>query len=97
MKATWTEETVRALGVRTDVPTAGSIFGLSPAQSYKRVKAGTFPVPVIRSGSRLMVPVAPIRRLLEIDAAGPAVTGPADHTTTALTKGRRHGQDTPAA
>ncbi len=87
MKITWTEEAIRRLGVRTDVPTAGSIFGLSRAQSYKRVKAGTFPVPVIRSGIRLMVPVAPIRRLLEIDAAEPAATDPADNTATDPSEG----------
>lgn len=65
---TWTDDAVRALGVRTDVTTAGSIFGLSRTQAYEAVSAGRFPVPVIRVGRRVVVPVAPIRRLLELDA-----------------------------
>lgn len=69
MKAKWTEEAVRGLGVRTDVETAGSIFGLSRTQSYEAVKCGRFPVPVVHVGRRLVVPTAPIRRLLEMDAA----------------------------
>ena len=74
MNITWSEEAVRALGVRTNVETAGSVFGLSRTQAYQAVRAGRFPVPVLRIGRRIVVPTAPIRRLLEIDidAAGPA-------------------------
>jgi hypothetical protein len=67
MKTTWTADQVRALGVRTDVETAGSIFGLSRTQAYIAVNKGTFPVPVIRMGRRYLVPTAPILRLLGID------------------------------
>ena len=63
---TWSEEAIHGLGVRTDVPTAGSILGLSRTQAYEAVKAGRFPVPVIPVGRRLIVPVAPIRQLLGI-------------------------------
>jgi hypothetical protein len=69
MTITWTEEAIRGLGVRTDVETAGSILGLSRTQAYEAVKADRFPVPVIRVGRRLIVPTAPIRRLLGIEAA----------------------------
>lgn len=68
----WTPEAVRALGVRTDVPTAGAILGgLSRTQAYEAVKAGKFPVPVIAVGHRLVVPVQPILDLLRLDAPTP--------------------------
>lgn len=61
----WTPEAVRALGVRTDVPTAGEIIaGLGRDESYRAVKRGAFPVPVLRVGHRLVVPVQPILDLL---------------------------------
>lgn len=78
----WTEPEIRALGVRTDVETAGSILGLSRTQSYLAVRSDRFPVPVLRVGRRLVVPVGPIRRLLQIDEAGPAPTSPAPQTNT---------------
>lgn len=65
----WTAEKIRALGVRTDVPTAGDILGgLSKTQAYELAKAGKFPVPTIPVGRRIFVPVAPILRLLGLDA-----------------------------
>jgi hypothetical protein len=81
----WTHAEVEALGVRTDVPTAGEIIaGLCRDESYRAVKRGTFPVPVIEVGRRLVVPVAPILALLgigpDMETAGPAPPDPADHT-----------------
>jgi hypothetical protein len=67
MTATWTPEAVRGLGTRTDVTTAGSIFGLSRTQAYEALKRGDFPVRVIRIGRRVIVPVAPILGLLGLD------------------------------
>lgn len=65
----WTAKAVKALGVRTDVPTAGAILGgLCRDESYRAVKRGTFPVPVIKVGRRLVVPVQPILELLGLDA-----------------------------
>lgn len=69
---TWTREQVLELGVRTDVETAGSIFGLSRTQAYEAVNAERFPVPTFRIGRRMVVPVAPILALLGIEA-DPAV------------------------
>lgn len=66
-RGTWTADDVRALGVRTDVPTAGSIFGLSRTQAYAALARGAFPVGVIRVGRRYLVPVAPILHLLGLD------------------------------
>lgn len=75
---TWSEAEIRALGVKTDVETAGSIFGLSRTQSYEAVKGGRFPVEPVRVGRRMIVPTAPIRRLLGIDPQLPtAETEPA--------------------
>jgi len=69
---TWTEEAVRALGVRTTVPVAGEIIaGWHRDDSYDAAKRGEFPVPVIRVGRRMVVPVAPILRLLGIDTDAP--------------------------
>lgn len=64
---TWTAAEVLALGVRTDVETAGSIFGLSRTQAYEAVNGERFPVPVFRIGRRVVVPVAPIVKLLGLD------------------------------
>lgn len=60
----WLPDEVLALGVRTDVGTAGSILGLSRTQAYEAVNAGRFPVETFRIGRRIVVPTAPIIRLL---------------------------------
>jgi hypothetical protein len=66
----WTPAEVQALGVRTTVPIAGEIIaGLCKDESYRAVQRGTFPVPVVRCGRRMVVPVAPILELLGIDPA----------------------------
>jgi hypothetical protein len=63
----WTPAEVIALGVRTDVPTAGEILaGLCRDEAYRSVKRGDFPVPVLKVGRHLVVPVAPILELLGI-------------------------------
>lgn len=72
MKRAWTPEAVRELGVRTTVPIAGEILaGLSETQAYELAKRGDFPVPVMKVGRRLVVPVAPILRFLDLDSPGP--------------------------
>lgn len=63
-RITWTAEAVRALGVRTDLRTAGEIFGYSKTQVYEAAKTGALPFPVIRCGVRYVVPVQPILDLL---------------------------------
>ena len=87
MRITWTEEAVRALGVRTDVATAGEILaGLCRTESYAMAKRGEFPVPIVRVGRRMVVPVAPILQLLAIgppdmETAHPAPPGQAASST----------------
>lgn len=77
MNTTWTEEAIRGLGVKTDVATAASIFGISQTRAYERIKNGTFPVPVITIAGRMAVPVAPILRLLHIGTEAPGESPPA--------------------
>lgn len=78
----WTPDEVRALGVRTTVPIAGEIIaGLCKDESYRAVQRGTFPVPVVKCGRRMVVPVADILRVLGItrdaETTGPATSDPA--------------------
>jgi hypothetical protein len=84
MTRVWTPERVIALGVRTDVETAGEIFGLSRTQAYEAVNHDRFPVPTFRIGRRVVVPVAPIVKLLGLDteAAGPPSPAAASEQTT---------------
>jgi hypothetical protein len=71
-RTTWSPAAVRALGVRTTVPIAGEILGgWGPSESYKAVKRGVFPVPVLQVGRKLIVPVAHILRVLGLDERGP--------------------------
>jgi excisionase family DNA binding protein len=44
---------------------AAKILGISRSKAYRLVAAGTFPVPVIRVGGSVVVPVKPLQRLLE--------------------------------
>ena len=74
----WTPAEVIALGVRTDVPTAGEILaGLCRDEAYRSVKRGDFPVPVLKVGRHLVVPVAPILELLQIKPYDQPPSGPA--------------------
>lgn len=59
----------RALPVTVDVVTAGRALGLSRDHSYDLVKAGDFPVPVIRVGRRWIVPRAGLLKALGIEDA----------------------------
>jgi hypothetical protein len=73
----WTPAEVIALGVRTDVPTAGEILaGLCRDEAYRSVKRGDFPVPVLKVGRHLVVPVAPILELLRIKPDDQLPSGP---------------------
>ncbi|WP_282947839.1 helix-turn-helix transcriptional regulator [Cellulomonas endometrii] len=62
----WTADDVRALGVRTDLETAASVLSLGRTTAYRLARAGEFPVPVLRLGTRYVVPVAPLLALLSV-------------------------------
>lgn len=60
----WTADEVRALGVTTDLVTAGSILRIGRTRAFELAQAGQFPVPVICTGTRYVVPTAPLLALL---------------------------------
>jgi hypothetical protein len=88
VKTHWTEEEIRALGVRTDLVTACAIvYGVSRTTAYERFRRGELHFPALRLGHRVVVPVRPLLELLGLEpaadqnapgntGAGPA-TGPA--------------------
>ncbi|ASW56503.1 AlpA family transcriptional regulator [Plantactinospora sp. KBS50] len=63
----WTVERVRALGVTTTLATTASVLGISRSQAYRLAATDQFPLPLIRAGSRIIVPVAPLLHLLQPD------------------------------
>ena len=82
----WTVERIRGLGVTTTVATAASVLGVSRSEAYRLVATNAFPAPVIRAGSRIVVPVVGLLRLVLADP-GPAPDG------RGLDPGRETGVD----
>jgi hypothetical protein len=72
----WTVERIRALGAATTLPTAAAILGIGRTLAYELVASGQFPVSVVHAGTRIIVPVAPLLKLLHADTTG----GDADAT-----------------
>jgi hypothetical protein len=70
----WTAERIRGLGTVTIVPVAAEIFGLSRSVAYELIRAGTFPVPVLRFGARYRVPVHAILTALHMPTDPPGST-----------------------
>ena len=62
----WTIEAVRALGLTTDVETAGAILGIGRSKAYALARRGEFPVRVLRVGRNYVVPVPAILELLGV-------------------------------
>lgn len=60
----WTVGAVRALGIRTDLETAGSVLGMGRTTAYALARRGEFPVPLLRLANRYVVPVAPLLEYL---------------------------------
>jgi hypothetical protein len=63
----WTAERVRSLGVRTDLRTAAAVLGIGQTNAYRLAREGTFAVPVVRLGSRYIVPTAGLLAALGLD------------------------------
>ncbi|MEW2474693.1 hypothetical protein AB0875_12975 [Micromonospora gifhornensis] len=63
----WTVERIHALGAATTLPTAAAVLGISRSQAYRLAATDTFPAPLIRAGTRIIVPVAGLLRLLLLD------------------------------
>jgi hypothetical protein len=69
----WTPAQVRALGVRTDIATLASVLGMSETAARDLYHADRLPVPVLRVGRRLVVPVQPILDLLGLGNGGSGI------------------------
>jgi hypothetical protein len=89
----WTRAAIIGLGARTDLRTAGQIFGMSETRVYEAAKAGRLPFPVLRVGTRYVVPVQPLLALLGIDG-GEGIRSPiADQQSPA--EGEHHLRTVP--
>src|SRR5579859_5283991 len=77
-RTVWTVQRIRALGAATTLPTAAAILGIGRTLAYELVATGRFPTPVIRAGTRVIVPVAPLLTLLHADSATDNVHDHAD-------------------
>lgn len=73
----WTVRQLRALPATTDVETAGSALGMGLWKARALIRDGQFPVPVIRHGSRYIVPTRPILNLLGVEPADESDAGTA--------------------
>jgi hypothetical protein len=63
----WSPEQIRALGVTTDIVTAGAVLGIGRTTAYRLAQSGQFPVPVLKIGDRYLVPVAHLLRAIGIE------------------------------
>lgn len=68
MRKAWTQDEVRALGVRTDIKTANSVLGISRPVGYDLIHRGAYPVKVLRAGHKYIVPVAGLLAALDISS-----------------------------
>lgn len=64
--AVWTADRIKALGVRTDVRTAGQILGFGRTKAYDLARRGAFPVKVLRVGNQYIVPTGAILAALDV-------------------------------
>ncbi|MFI6760798.1 hypothetical protein ACIBF5_16860 [Micromonospora sp. NPDC050417] len=56
----------------TTLATAASVLGISRSQAYRLAATDAFPTPLIRAGTRIIVPVAGLLRLLLLETPAPA-------------------------
>ncbi len=63
----WSVEQIRALGVTTDIVTAGAVLGIGRTSVYRLARTGAFPVPVLKVGNRYVVAVAHLLKAIGIE------------------------------
>lgn len=64
----WTEERIRAYGVRMPgVDAVKAVHGYQDRKAYDMLAAGDVDFPVIRRGRRYVVPTAAVLKLLHLD------------------------------
>jgi hypothetical protein len=79
MTSQWTPEAIRALGATTDLPTLGSIFGLSTWRSRQMAHTGEWEqagIRILKIGNRYRVAVPSILRVLSNGGAPGTDTDP---------------------
>lgn len=59
-----TPDEIDRLGVSCDLITAARALGIGKSTAYAAARAGTFPVRVLKVGSRYVVPTADLRTAL---------------------------------
>lgn len=91
MTSQWTPEAIRALGATTDLPTLGSIFGLSTWRSRQMAHTGEWEqagIRILKIGRRYRVPVPSI---LDVLGDGKAPGTDADAEASAAPQGQASG------
>jgi hypothetical protein len=76
MSSQWTPEAIRALGATTDLPTLGSIFGVSRWKAYRMAHTGEWEkvgIRIVRIGAQYRVAVQSILDVLRHAAASPGI------------------------
>jgi hypothetical protein len=63
----WSVQRIRALGVTTDVVTAGAVLGIGRTTAYRLAQSAAFPVPVLKVGSRYLVAVAHLLKAVGVE------------------------------
>lgn len=65
MSDTWTEERIRACGVRMDgVDAVAAVYGYGERKAYSMLQTGDVDFPIIRRGRRYIVPTSAVLKLL---------------------------------
>lgn len=81
MTTPWTPSRIRALGVITDLVTAGQVLNIGRNMAYHLARTGDFPVPVHQVGRTYRVHISDLLAHLGL-AAEPR--GLDDHTTRSV-------------
>lgn len=69
----WTEERIRACGVRMDgVNAVQAVYGYGRTKAYELLASGEVDFPVIRRGRKWVVPTAAVLRVLHLDGKSDA-------------------------
>jgi hypothetical protein len=77
MSSQWTPDAIRALGATTDLPTLGSIFGVSRWRAYQMAHTGEWEkvgIRILPLGSKYRVTVQSILDVLDHAGTGTADT-----------------------
>jgi hypothetical protein len=77
MSSQWTPEAIRALGATTDLPTVGSIFGVSRWRAYQMARTGEWEkigIHIIPIGTKYRVTIQSILEVLRHDGAASSGT-----------------------